>query len=214
MYFFLLCLVHPAYGPMAEGPDSGARQTGWQTDFIYIVGATAHLGQRRGARKQYYRFHTVKTVLIHEKLTLVRTPENLGQVNLSRYKVIDAKGKHVYPGFISLNSGLPKTWGWKRSVRCVWSTRDSRETGLLNPSVRSLVAYNTDSEVIPTIRARGVLMAQIVPEAEEPYPGSPAWYTLMPGTGRMQPWPPTRVCTSTGLPCTPSFQTHPQPGDQ
>ena len=35
--------------------------------------------------------------------------------------------------------------------------------GSFNPNVRSLIAYNTDSDVIPTIRSNGVLLAQITP---------------------------------------------------
>jgi len=34
---------------------------------------------------------------------------------------------------------------------------------LLNPNVRAMVAYNTDSDVLPTIRANGVLMVQVTP---------------------------------------------------
>jgi imidazolonepropionase-like amidohydrolase len=34
----------------------------------------------------------------------------------------------------------------------------------MNPSVRSIVAYNTDSHVPPTVRSNGILLAQIVPE--------------------------------------------------
>ena len=34
----------------------------------------------------------------------------------------------------------------------------------LNPNVRSLIAFNTDSKVIPTVRSNGVLLAQPTPE--------------------------------------------------
>jgi hypothetical protein len=35
--------------------------------------------------------------------------------------------------------------------------------GQYNPNIRSIVAYNTDSEVIPTFRSNGVLVAQVTP---------------------------------------------------
>jgi imidazolonepropionase-like amidohydrolase len=49
-------------------------------------------------------------------------------------------------------------------VEAVRSTNDFSEVGEINPSVRSLVAYNTDSKVINTLRSNGILLAQITPE--------------------------------------------------
>jgi len=37
------------------------------------------------------------------------------------------------------------------------------ETGAYKPGIRSAIAYNTDSEIIPTVRLNGVLMGQITP---------------------------------------------------
>jgi len=34
----------------------------------------------------------------------------------------------------------------------------------MNPNVRSIIAYSTDSRIIPTVRSNGVLIAQIVPQ--------------------------------------------------
>src|SRR6202012_79410 len=42
-------------------------------------------------------------------------------------------------------------------------TVDNEETGEINPHVRSLIAFNTDSKIIPTVRSNGVLLAQPVP---------------------------------------------------
>ena len=42
-------------------------------------------------------------------------------------------------------------------------TDDESETGELNPDARSIVAYNTDSKVIPTVRSNGILLAQPTP---------------------------------------------------
>jgi Amidohydrolase family len=44
------------------------------------------------------------------------------------------------------------------------STQDYSELGDMNPSLKSLVAYNTDSKVINTLRSNGVLLAHIVPQ--------------------------------------------------
>ena len=75
------------------------------------------------------------------------------------YSAIDATGKHLYPGFIAANTSLGLN-----EIELVRATRDEREVGDLNPNVRALIAYNTDSELIPTIRSNGVLLAQIVPQ--------------------------------------------------
>ncbi|NBA87605.1 amidohydrolase family protein [Emticicia sp. CRIBPO] len=72
---------------------------------------------------------------------------------------IDAKGKRVYPGIISPNSTLGLN-----EIASVRATTDFSEIGSINPNIRSLIAYNTDSEVIPTVRGNGVLISQATPE--------------------------------------------------
>jgi imidazolonepropionase-like amidohydrolase len=72
---------------------------------------------------------------------------------------IDLKGKHVYPGFI-----LPLTTLGLEEVSSVKATMDTTEVGNLNANVRSIVAYNTDSEIIPTMKFNGVLIAQPTPQ--------------------------------------------------
>jgi hypothetical protein len=42
-------------------------------------------------------------------------------------------------------------------------TDDQGDVGEVNPHIRSIIAYNTDSKVIPTLRSNGVLMAQPTP---------------------------------------------------
>jgi imidazolonepropionase-like amidohydrolase len=71
---------------------------------------------------------------------------------------IDVSGQHIYPGLIQPNTQL----GLKE-VESVRATLDEREVGLFNPNVRAMVAYNTDSDVLPTIRANGVLLVQVTP---------------------------------------------------
>ena len=75
-------------------------------------------------------------------------------------KVIDVKGEQVYPGLI-----LPVTdLGLKEIALNVRGTDDFKELGDLNPSIRSIVAYNTDSKVINTLKANGILLAGITPQ--------------------------------------------------
>lgn len=79
--------------------------------------------------------------------------------DLKLYKVIDAKGKHIYPGIIALSTTLGLT-----EIDLVRSTRDYNEVGEMNPNVRTVISYNTDSKIIPTVRSNGVLLAEATPE--------------------------------------------------
>ncbi len=92
------------------------------------------------------------------KLSLVAAATVI-RIDPSQYDtIIDISGKQVYPGLIALNTTLGIN-----EIEAVRATNDMNETGTLNPSVRSLIAYNTDSKVIPTVRSNGVLLAQVVP---------------------------------------------------
>ncbi len=73
--------------------------------------------------------------------------------------VIDGTGKHVYPGFIApmASTGLVE-------IDAVRATRDVAEVGSFNPNVRAEVAYNPDSEIIPTVRYNGILLANVAPQ--------------------------------------------------
>ena len=75
-------------------------------------------------------------------------------------RVIDAAGKHVYPGLI-----LPVTdLGLKEIGSGARGSNDYLEIGDLNPNVRSIVAYNTDSKFINVLKANGILLAGVTPE--------------------------------------------------
>jgi imidazolonepropionase-like amidohydrolase len=89
------------------------------------------------------------------------------KVDKAGYEVIDVTGKQIYPGLIFPNTSI----GLVEIGSGVEVATDNRETGDLNPNVRAIVAYNTDSQVIPVLRSNGILLAQIVPTG-----------TLLPGT--------------------------------
>lgn len=80
-------------------------------------------------------------------------------INLSNHEVFDVQGRHVYPGFV-----LPNTSLGLDEVSSVRATQDVVEEGDINASVRSAIAYNTDSEIIPTNRFNGILTAQVAPQ--------------------------------------------------
>lgn len=116
-----------------------------------LTNGTAHIGTGEVINESLIGIKNGKLVLVANALTT--TP------NFKEYDtVIDVKGKHIYPGFIGCNSTLGLT-----EIDAVRATRDFNETGDFNPSVRTIIAYNTDSKIIPTVRSNGVLLVQATP---------------------------------------------------
>jgi imidazolonepropionase-like amidohydrolase len=78
--------------------------------------------------------------------------------NSGGMQVIDGNSQHVYPGLImpSIRIGL-------EDIGAVRATRDYQEVGAITPHVRTQVAFNTDSEMLPTYRYNGILTAQVAP---------------------------------------------------
>jgi imidazolonepropionase-like amidohydrolase len=75
-----------------------------------------------------------------------------GKAFAAGVRVVDARGRHVYPGFVAPHTNLGLT-----EIGAVRATRDDREVGDLTPEVRAAVAVNPDSTLIPVARANGVL---------------------------------------------------------
>jgi imidazolonepropionase-like amidohydrolase len=117
--------------------------------YTYIKNATIHVGNGQVITNGVIKIKDNKIEEVGANIT----------VPADAVSVVDAKGKNVYPGLIlpASNLGLVET----SSVR---ATNDARELGELNPNVRSIVAYNTDSKVINTLRSNGILLANIVPQ--------------------------------------------------
>lgn len=73
-------------------------------------------------------------------------------------EIIELNGQYVYPGLIAAVSSLGLV-----EIGAVRATRDNREIGRINPNVRARIAYNPDSEIIPSVRANGVTTALVIP---------------------------------------------------
>jgi imidazolonepropionase-like amidohydrolase len=122
-----------------------------QKESILIMNAKAHLGNGKVIENAVIGFENGKITLVADATTV--------KIDGSKYKkTISASGKHVYPGLIAPNTPLGLV-----EIASVRATVDNVETGIMNPSVRSIVAYNTDSHVPPTVRSNGILLAQVVP---------------------------------------------------
>lgn len=73
-------------------------------------------------------------------------------------EIIDVTGMRVYPGLIAPETGIGLT-----EIGAVRATRDNSETGSITPEVQSHIAYNPDSEIIPTIRSNGITTVIVTP---------------------------------------------------
>jgi imidazolonepropionase-like amidohydrolase len=122
-----------------------------QQKTILIMNATAHIGNDSVIKNALIGIRDGKLALVADAST--------ARVDQAEYsEIIDAAGKHVYPGIIAPNSTIGLT-----EIEAVRATNDFKEVGTTLPNVRSLIAYNTDSRIIPTVRSNGVLLAQITP---------------------------------------------------
>jgi len=119
-----------------------------QQEPIIIRNATIHVGNGTLLEQGTIVFEKGKITLIEKNPT----------INLQKAQIIDAIGKHVYPGLI-----VPSTTVGLTEIDAVRATRDFQEVGDFNPHVRSLIAFNTDADMIPTIRYNGVLLVQATP---------------------------------------------------
>ncbi len=72
--------------------------------------------------------------------------------------IIDATGKHVYPGLFEAHSQMGLI-----EISAVRATDDQTETGAMNPNAKAQIAVNPDSEIIPVTRSNGVLLALSAP---------------------------------------------------
>ncbi|MEW7291325.1 amidohydrolase [Aquimarina sp. 2304DJ70-9] len=118
-----------------------------QSEAITITGATAHIGNGDVVENSIIIFENGKITEIGSSGST--TPKG---------KVIDASGKHVYPGFIAPNSTLGLV-----EIAAVRASSDDVELGSYNPHIRSIIAYNAESKIVESMRPNGVLMAQVTP---------------------------------------------------
>jgi imidazolonepropionase-like amidohydrolase len=122
-----------------------------QTRSILIMNATAHIGNGNVIENAAIGFRNGKLDLVADART-IRLAANAYD------ETIDASGKQIYPGFIATNTTLGL-----HELDAIRPANDVAETGSYKPGIRSAIAYNTDSEIIPTVRLNGVLMGQITP---------------------------------------------------
>ena len=116
---------------------------------IALVGGTVHTVTKGTIENGVVLFDKGKIVAVGKKGE-VKIPENA--------EVIDVSGLHIYPGIINAFTTVGLI-----EIGAVRATRDVTEVGLINPNVRAEIAFNPDSEHLPTTRANGITMVLVVP---------------------------------------------------
>ena len=118
-----------------------------QSEIITVKGATTHVGNGTVIENSVLVFNNGKITAIGN----ASTP--------SQGKVIDATGKHIYPGFIAPGKSLGLV-----EVNAVRASNDQDELGEFIPNIRSIIAYNAESKVVESMRPNGVLLTQTTPK--------------------------------------------------
>lgn len=122
-----------------------------QKKSVLLVNGYAHIGNGEVIENAVIAFENGKLTMVADARVV--------KFDVSKYDtIVKLEGKHVYPGIIAPNSTLGLT-----EIDAVRASVDEAETGTINPHVRSLIAYNTESKITTTVRSNGVLLGQITP---------------------------------------------------
>ena len=120
-----------------------------QKGSFYLTNATIHIGNGKVIQNGTIKVTNGKIEAVGDNIAVPAGADN----------VTNLKGQDLSPGLI-----LPASTLGLIEVSSVRATQDAREIGEMNPSVRSIVAYNSDSKVINTLRSNGILLANVVPQ--------------------------------------------------
>ncbi|MEM9828440.1 MAG: amidohydrolase family protein [Planctomycetota bacterium] len=119
-----------------------------QSDPIALVGGTIHRVDGDVIESGVIVFEDGKITAIGKSLTL---PDGC--------QTIQCNGKQIYPGLFESISNIGLV-----EVNSVRASVDTNEIGSDNANLRSWIAVNPDSELIPVARANGILLASIAPD--------------------------------------------------
>ena len=140
-YIFLLAVSCFAFGQQTPAPK--------QSQTILITGGKAHLGNGKIIENSIISIKEGKIAMIQDGTNFKPEKHDI---------YIDASKKHIYPGFIGANATLGLV-----EIDAVKASDDESEMGEMNPHIRSIIAYNTESGLVEAARPNGVLLAQIAP---------------------------------------------------
>ncbi|MGQ0628066.1 MAG: amidohydrolase family protein, partial [Phycisphaerales bacterium] len=133
----------------AHGQDLG-RRPGPQEAPVAIVNGTVHTVSGGSIERGYVLF---------EKGRITGVGAMAGAAPFGAgVQVVEAAGKHVYPGLIS-----PTTELGLSEITAVKQMMDVNEAGEITPEAFAAVSVNPDSTLLPVTRTNGVLIAGVFP---------------------------------------------------
>ena len=118
-----------------------------QSGAISITGVTAHIGDGTVIEN---------ATIVFDKGVITAMGDSSTP---TQGTVVDASGKHLYPGIIAPAKSLGLV-----EVNAVRASDDQDEIGDFIPHIRSLIAYNAESKVVESMRPNGVLLGQTTPQ--------------------------------------------------
>ncbi len=138
-YVFILFVGVTSFAQQTPAPD--------QNGAISITGVTAHIGDGTVINNATIVFDNGIITALGDASTATQGT------------VINATGMHIYPGIIAPAKSLGLV-----EVNAVRASDDQDEIGDVIPHIRSLIAYNSESKVVESMRPNGVLLAQTTPQ--------------------------------------------------
>lgn len=143
IFQFILALALINSGALQAQQTPGDAQNG----AISITGVTAHIGDGTVIANATVVFNDGVITAMGDAATPTQGT------------VVDASGKHMYPGIIAPAKSLGLV-----EVNAVRASDDQDELGDFIPHIRSLIAYNAESKVVESMRPNGVLLGQTTPQ--------------------------------------------------
>lgn len=147
-YIYIVVLSFLTNAIFAQNQAAGSPQT----KPIALVGATIHTAAGQVIENG---------VIVFDKGIITAVGGAGTAYDKTKTETIDVAGKKIYPGLISPANEIGLV-----EINSVRATSDVTEVGGINPHVRALIAYNTDSELIPTVRSNGILITQATPKGD------------------------------------------------
>ncbi len=148
--FILLSIISL---PFLYGQQTPAKK---QTQDIVITNCFIHIGNGTVIENGAIGFSNGKINYVGKNISKEHSLPSIFSDKNPR--IINAEGKHIYPGFIAMNSTLGLV-----EIDAVRASDDEDELGDFLPHIRSAIAYNAESKVIESVRPNGILIAQVVP---------------------------------------------------
>ncbi len=125
-----------------------------QSDVLVANGEVIAVGQDLDKQEQVNSNNATGS-----ELTQAAKADYLAELETAH--IIDASGKHLYPGLIALDTTMGLV-----EVEMMRPSNDAYEVGFINPQLEAITAFNPDSEIIPTVRVNGITHAQVVPQGD------------------------------------------------